>query len=312
VVEGFGEPPVVRELPAPSAGPGQAVVRLLAAALNPVDLAIGSGRFYGELPTPPYVAGAEAVGEVVSAPTLAPGTRVWCFGTGSGCFAERFAAAEDHLVPVPDGVSNALAAALGIAGLAGWMPVRHRGGLRPGETVLVLGASGAVGQIAIQAAVLGGAGRIVAAARRPAGLERARALGAAATVTLGGDDDAAALRAACAPGADLVVDPLWGPPMVAALGALAARARIVQVGNAAAPAAALPAGPFRGGRLDLRGFSVFSEQRDERAGAYRELVEAARAGAVRLAVEEVPLAAAAEAWARLGQGAGGAKLVLVP
>jgi NADPH2:quinone reductase len=311
VVERLGEPPVVREVPAPSAGPGRAVVRLLAAALNPVDLAIGAGRFYGPLPTPPYVAGAEAVGEVVEGARIAPGTRVWCLGPGSGCFAERFAAAEDHLVPVPDGVPDALAAALGIAGLAGWMPVRHRGGLRAGETVLVLGASGSVGQIAIQAAVLGGAGRVVAAARSQAGLARARALGAAATVTLGGGDDAAALRAACAPGADLLIDPLWGPPALAALGALAARARIVQVGGAAAPTVALPAGPFRGGRLDLRGFSVFTEARGDLAAAYRELAEAAAAGAVRLDVEQVPLAEAAAAWARQGAGRD-PKLVLVP
>jgi NADPH2:quinone reductase len=211
---------------------------------------------------------------------------------------------------VPDGVPAALAVALGIAGLAGWMPVRRRGGLQPGDTVLVLGASGAVGQIAIQAAVHGGAGRIVAAARSEAGLERARALGATATVRLGGDD-AAALREACAPGADLVIDPLWGTAVVAALGALRARARIVQVGNAAGPVAEMPAGPYRGGRLDLRGFSVFSEHRDDLAAAYRELCEAAAAGAVRLDVVEVPLADGPAAWAR--QTAGNApKQVLVP
>jgi NADPH2:quinone reductase len=312
VIERFGEPPVVRELRAPAPAPGQALVRLLAAGLNPVDLAIGSGRFYGEVPEPPFVAGAEAVGEVVAAPTIPPGTRVWCLGRGTGCFAERFAIDEERLVPAQRGVPDALAAGIGVAGLAGWIPVRRRGGLRPGETVLVLGASGVVGQIAVQAAVLGGAGRVVAAARSAEGLARARELGAETTVTLGEGDDEAALREACAPGADLVIDPLWGQPLAAALGALAPRARIVQVGNAAGPTVPLPAGPFRGGRLDLRGFSVFAEGRQELTGAYRQLGQAAAAGAVRMEVEEVPLAEVAAAWERQARGASGAKLVLVP
>jgi NADPH2:quinone reductase len=150
----------------------------------------------------------------------------------------------------------------------------------------------------------------VAAARNTAGLEHARALGATATVRLGGDD-AAALREACAPGADLVIDPLWGKAILAALGATRARARIVQVGNAAGATAEMPAGPYRGGRLDLRGFSVFSERREDMAAAYRELCEAAAAGALRLDVMEVPLADGPAAWAR--QAAGNApKQVLVP
>jgi NADPH:quinone reductase-like Zn-dependent oxidoreductase len=130
-------------------------------------------------------------------------------------------------------------------------------------------------------------------------------------VTLGGDDDAAALREACGPGADLVVDPLWGAPIVAAIGTLRAGARIVQVGSAAGATAPLPGGPFRGGRLDLRGFSVFSEPRDALAAAYRELCEAAAAGEVRLDVKEVPLADATAAWMRQAAG-GAAKQVLVP
>jgi NADPH:quinone reductase-like Zn-dependent oxidoreductase len=310
VVPAQGAAPEVREVPLAEPGPGQSVVRMLAAGLNPVDLAIAAGRFYLPVPPPPYVAGAEAVGEVERSSTHSPGTRVWVL-TPTGCFAERFVVDDDLLVPVPDGPDDVTAAAVGIAGLAGWMSVRWRGDLAAGEVVLVLGAGSVVGQVAIQAAAPT-AGRIVAAARDAGALERVRTLGATAVVTLGGPDDAAALRDACAPGADLVVDILWGEPLLAAIGSLAPGARIVQTGSAAAPTATLAAGPLRGRRVDLRGFSLFSEPREHLAAAYPELAAAAGRGEVRVDVETVPLAECPGAWSRQAAGAAGRKLVLVP
>jgi NADPH:quinone reductase len=311
VVTAVGAPPAPAEVAVPEPGPGQSLVRMRAAALNPVDLAIGAGRFYMPVPPPPYVAGAEAVGEIERSAAHPVGARVWAL-TRTGCFAERFVADDDALVPVPEGPDDLTAAAMGIAGLAGWMPVRERGRLAPGERVLVLGASGVVGQVAVRAAVTGGAALIVAAARDPEGLERARALGATAAVRLGGPDDAGALREACALGADLVIDPLWGEPLLAAIGALAPRARIAQVGSAAGATAALAAGPLRGGRLDIRGFSVFAEAREDVARAYAALAAAAGGGEVRVPIEAVPLAEGAAAWARQASGTRGRKLVLVP
>ena len=311
VIPEAGAPPEVREVPVLEPGPGQSLIRLRAAALNPVDLAIASGRFYMPVPAPPYVAGAEAVGEVERSAAHAPGTRVWALTT-TGAFADRFVADDDTLVPVPEGPDDATAVAMGIAGLAGWMAVRDRGRLAPGERVLVLGASGVLGQVAIRAAVTGGASLIVAAARDPEGLDRARALGATGAVRLGGDDDAAALRAACAPGVDLVVDPLWGEPVVAALGALAARGRVVQVGNAAGPTAALVAGPLRGRRIDVLGFGIYSEAFADVARAYVALAAAAGRGEVRVPIEVGALADGPAAWARQAAGAHGHKLVLVP
>lgn len=311
LVPAFGEPPALRRVPPPEARPGMALIRLRAAGLNPADLAIGAGRFYLPLPDPPFVAGCEAVGEVIVSERHPAGARVWCLQP-TGCFAEEFACPEDGVVPVPDGVSDAIAAAMGVAGLAGWMPVRERGGLRPGETVLVLGASGAVGQVAIQAARLGGAARVVAVVRSEAGAERAREAGADVAVVAGSRDDAGAIRNASEGGVDLVVDTLWGDPVVAALGALRPRARIVQVGSGAGPTVAFPAGPLRGGRIDIRGFSVFSEQPADVARSFLELASVAGRGEVRLAVEEVPLREGAAAWARQAAGTGGVKLVLVP
>lgn len=311
VIREQGATPVVQEREPPTRGAGQALVRVLAASINPVDLAIASGRFYLDVPAPPYVPGAECVGVVVDSDALRAGTRVWCLAMTGG-HAELALVPEERMVAVPDGLSDAMAAGLGVAGLAGWMPVLDRGELMPGESVLVLAASGVVGQVAVQAARHGGAGRIVAAARSAEGLERARTLGAHATVDLDGPDPAAALREACPDGVDLLIDPLWGPPFLQALPLMRARGRVVQVGNAAGQAAELPAGPLRGGRIDIRGFSVFSEDDVERAVAYKGLARASADGAVSIDVEVLALREAPAAWARVRAGADGRKLVLVP
>jgi NADPH:quinone reductase-like Zn-dependent oxidoreductase len=294
--------------PAPAAG--RTLVRVSAAALNPVDLAIAAGRFYMPIPDPPFVSGAEAAGTVAASAVHPEGARVWCLAM-TGTFGELASAPDDLVAPLPDGVSDELAAALGIAGLAGWMPVRRRGALVAGETVVVLGASGVVGQVAVQAARAGGAARVVAVARSEAGRWRALALGADAAVPTG-PDLSAELRAACGGGADLVIDALWGPSAAAAIGVLRRGGRLVQVGSAESQTAELVGGPLRGGRLDIRGFSVFSERPADVVAAYGELAAAAARGEIRIDLEAVPLEQAPEAWSRQAAGTGGTKLVLVP
>lgn len=308
-VASWGATPRIAEVDEPKRGPGRSRVRVLAAGLNPVDLAIGSGRFYGETPSPPFTPGAELVGEVVESDTHPPGMRAWALTT-VGAFAEFAVVADEHLIPIPDDVTDTAAAAFGIAGLAGWMSVVRRGELRPGETVLVLGSGGVVGQVAIQAARHAGAGAIVAVSRSPRSGDSAMELGADRFVAISealGDD----LRTACAPGADLIVDMLWAEPAAAALGAAAQRARLVQVGNAAGATATIPGGTLRGGRFDVRGFSVFSEEFADVAGASADLLAHVAAGSIRLDIASVPLAEAPAAWASQLSGTAGRKLVLV-
>jgi NADPH:quinone reductase-like Zn-dependent oxidoreductase len=305
-----GAAPAVAEVDEPVAGPGMALVRVLRAGINPLDLAIARGRFYLPVPDPPYVPGAEVVGEVISSATVPPGTRVWAIGLTGG-LAEVAAVPDDALVPVPPGVDDDLAVALGIAGLAGWMPVLDRGALVPGETVVVLAAGGAVGQVAVQAARSAGAGLVVAVARSAGGRERATALGADAALPMG-PDLAEALRSACPDGVDLVIDPLWGDPAVAAMSVLNRGGRLVQVGSAAAPEVAIAAGSLRGRRLDVRGFSVLVEEPERVRTAYSELAAAALAGEVQAAVATVPLALAPDAWQRQADGADGLKTAVDP
>ena len=305
-----GAAPEPAEVPEPQSEPGRSLVRVRAASLNPVDLAIAAGRFYMDVPDPPYVPGAEAAGEIVDSLAHPAGTPVWCLAM-TGSLAEVVSVPDEAVVPLPPDLGFPLAAGLGIAGLAGWMPVRERGALLPGETVVVLGAGGAVGQVAIQAARDGGAARVVGAARSDDGRERAVAAGADVAVPTG-PGLAAALREVCGEGADLVIDALWGEAAVAAIGALRRGGRLVQVGSAAGPTAEVVAGPFRGGRLDLRGFSVFSEAPEDVARAYRVLADAAVRGAVTMSLVGVPLADVPEAWARVASGAGGDKIVVAP
>jgi NADPH2:quinone reductase len=307
----LGRPPEPGERPDPAPGDDGAVVEILAAPLNPLDISVGTGRFYGGHPELPYVPGSEAVGRVRES-----GDLVWVFGEGlglrgDGTFAELAAPSRAALIPVPDGADPALAGALGIAGLAGWLPVARRAPVREGETVLVLGATGTAGLVAVEAARLLGAGRIVAAGRNPEALARAVERGADAAVQIG-DGFVDALRKACGEGgATLIVDPLWGEPLAAALEVAAPGARVVHLGQSAGPTTTLKSGTVRGKQLDVLGLSVFGVSRDVLTEEYARLVRHALAGDITVDVERVPLDDVADAWRRQAEGTHH-KLVLVP
>ncbi len=168
VIREVGSPPEVGDAEEPS---GE-TIEVLAAPINPIDLAVSRGILATGHPPLPYVPGCEAVGRG------GDGRLVWLFGgslgrTSNGAMAERAAIGDSHVYDVPDGADPALAAGLGIAGLAGWLPLAWRAPLEGGENVLVLGATGSVGLVAVQVAKLLGAARVVAAGRSAAGLERA-------------------------------------------------------------------------------------------------------------------------------------------
>ncbi len=315
VITELGRLPEVGEAPDPVRGEGEALIRVAAVPLNPIDVNVGAGRFYGGSPALPYVPGCEGVGRVVEGETLAPGTLVWAHGAGmgtrrDGALAELLSVPEDAVVAVPDDVDPLLAGALGTAGVAGWLPVAVRAPVQEGETVLVLGATGTVGLVAMQGARLLGAGRVVAAGRRPEALERARRLGADAVVSLDEDDLVGAFREACGgEGPSLVVDPLWGAPVVAAAQAAAPGARIVHIGQSAGAEAALLSADVRGKQLNVLGYSNFGIPRDVLNREYLRLLEHARAGELEVEIATFPFDRAAEAWERQAEGAG-AKVVV--
>ncbi|MGA2320490.1 MAG: zinc-binding dehydrogenase [Solirubrobacteraceae bacterium] len=291
----------------PSAGGDRAVVEVLAAGLNPVDVAICAGSFYGGRPPLPSVAGREGVGTL-------EGRRVYFDAPIApfGSMAERALIDPSSTYPLPEAVEDGVGVALGISGLAAWLALTWRAELERGEHVLVLGASGVLGQIAVQAAKLLGAARVVAAARSQEGLEHSLALGAEATVRLGEHEDLAGALAEAAGGRiDVVIDPLFGEPFAAAVNAASFGARLVQIGTGAGEQATLPSAAIRGKMLVIMGHTNFAAPPEVKREAYRRMAEAAARGQLRVEVDPLPLEQVREAWRRLKAGSH-RKIVLVP
>jgi NADPH2:quinone reductase len=316
VLRGYGEPPEFAAFDAPP-GPadGQVLVEVEVAGLNPVDVALGEQRYHLPSPPVPYVPGIEAVGRVIDSatPGIASGDRVYIDlpAIPHGTFATMTLANAAAAVPIPDSADAGLACALGIAGVAAHASLDHRAKLQPGEKVVVLGATGVVGMIAIQVARLLGAGPIVAVGRDGERLEATRGLGATATVMIGEGDLTDAIRAAAGGGADVVIDMLCGPPAEAALEASAIEARLVQLGRSAAETMELRSATVRGKAVSIIGHTNVLTPPEVRRAAYDWLLQKAITGELYVEVERIPLAMVADAWLRQ-KSSPGCKLVLSP
>ena len=303
VVNEVGSTPEYVDFQDPQAGDGLEVAEVVVAGLNPVDVFIANGM-YGPV-QPPFVAGLEGVAR------LGDGRHVYFSGAPApfGSMAERVPVDPDATFAVPDGLDPGVAVALGIAGLAGWLPLEARAQVRAGETVLVIGATGVVGRVGVQAARLLGAGRVVAAGRDRASLDEVRAIGADDVVVLEGDLEEA-FGSAAGDGYDVVLDAVFGPALQAALPATAAGARIVTVGAGAGPEITLAIGSLAGRTLIGHVNGYVAE--DVRRAAYERMARHAAAGELRVEVETVPLSQIAEAWQRQAQGSPHRKIVLAP
>jgi NADPH2:quinone reductase len=258
-----------------------------AVALNPLDVSVWSGVFYGGHPPLPYIPGCEAVGR------SAGGERFYLFGEGRGIgrdgfLAERVDFPDGLAMPLPAGTEPALGAASGIAGVAGWVPVAWKAKVVPGDRVLVLGGTGAAGQVAVQAARLLGAEQVVGVGRND--LDRI-------PEELGPD------------GFTVCIDMVWGEPLANALAHAARHARIVHVGQSAGPQAPLRSADVRSKELVIQGHSNFALSHDDLRRAQLELLEHAAAGRIVIPIERYPLDRVAEAWERQRSGPGGKVVV---
>jgi len=305
VLHELGGVPAAEDFAEPVAGPGQEVVEVVAAGINPVDLAIAAGRFYGPPPQLPAPVGSEAVVR------RADGRLGYVAKVASGALAERAVVGTDSVIDLLEGIQPGEAIAAGIAGLAAWGGLEHGARLAAGEKVVVLGASGAVGQIAVQAAKVLGAGLVVGAARSAEGIDRLRRLELDATVEIEGDGLADRLATAAEGGFDVCIDLIYGPALLAALGAMAPLGRVVQIGNAAAPTLELPAGALRARNLSLIGYSSARLSPDEAAATYRKVADRFVAGDLKIELEELSLEEVGSAWSRQA-GSPHRKLVVIP
>ncbi|HUA97834.1 MAG TPA: zinc-binding alcohol dehydrogenase family protein [Terracidiphilus sp.] len=305
VVHRLGEAPKYGEFEDPAAGEGEALVKVRAAGLHPVVRAIASGKHYSAEGKVPAVAGLDGVG------TLEDGTRVYFGGVRKpwGTMAELAAAPRGMTFRLPDGIDDTVAAALANPGMSAWMSLKERGEVAAGERVVILGATGVAGQMAIQCARLLGAGRVVGVGRNVDALA-----GADVDAVIGLNEPEEAVREAfareAAAGIDVVIDYLWGRPTELLLEALAQqfnpkathRTRLVEVGSSAGATITLPGATLRSVDLTLLGSGFGSARLDRIFAAIGDLFEMAAQGRLKIGVEAVPLADVESAWNRAETG----------
>jgi NADPH:quinone reductase-like Zn-dependent oxidoreductase len=309
VVNSFGAPPSFQEFREPEAGDGEAVVTVHAAALSPIVKGLAAGTHYASSGSAGFVPGVDGVG------VDGAGRRVYFLFPKApfGSMAERSLVARPMMVPVPDGLASERAAALATAGLASWIALSRRARLQVGETVLVLGATGASGSMALQTARHLGARKVIAVGRDGTKLGR---LDADVTVAL--DDDAdRALRAQFDQGVDVVLDFVWGDPAVRVLRAATRgrgsrsgepRLRYVQLGTVAGDEIAIRGDMLRSTGLELLGSGIGSVAVAELVAGAGELLAAAPAAGFHAPFTSLPLSAVATAWS----GAPDVRYVLTP
>jgi NADPH:quinone reductase-like Zn-dependent oxidoreductase len=307
VIRQSGATPALDQFADPQPGQGLAVGTLVAASLNPLDVLIVNDQLPFRRLQPPCIAGYEAVVQ------LGDGTRWYIAGPPApyGTLAELVPVPDSAGFPVPAGIDPGLAAALGVAGIVGWVSLDHRAHLQTGETVLVLGAGGSAGQLAMQSARILGAGRVVGAARGK-DLGQAADRGADAVVDLADDQAIDAGLAAAAPGGyDVIVDFLWGAPAPHAMDHANVGARYIQVGSAAGPTSTITASAIRNKLLTLVGQGTVGTPAEVRRAAYAQLMRHATDGKFTLDLEQTRLDDISQTWEHLKAGPS-RKLVVTP
>jgi NADPH:quinone reductase-like Zn-dependent oxidoreductase len=315
VLRTMGHAPRCDDFPEPVAGDGEVIVDVLAASLKPVDRQMASGEHYASPRKLPAVCGTDGVGR------LSDRQRVFFGGARApyGAMAERTVVRKAFTFLVPDGVSEEIAAALPNPGVSAWLSLVHRAKLTPGDNVLVLGATGITGTLAVKIAKIFGAARVVAAGRNRQRLRDLHQLGADATIPLDvPDDDVAAAFAheAGSAGFQVVLDYVWGHPAEVLLGtmtrhefaAITSETRYVQVGEAAGASISLPAAVLRSAPITIMGTAGVPPA-DVLVDALRQVLARGASGELHIETQRVPLAGIETAWEQDQQGK---RFVVIP
>jgi NADPH2:quinone reductase len=318
-VRQFGDPSVmkVEDLPEAQPAAGEVLIDVKAAGVNPVDTYIRSGQ-YALLPPLPYTPGSDAAGVVAAVsdvPHFKAGDRVYLSGTVAGrafgSYAQRVLCTVDQVHRLPDHVSFAEGAGVGVPYVTAWRALFDKGRARPGETVLIHGASGAVGVAAAQMASAAGL-RVFGTAGTERGRQLAREQGAGEvfdhTAPVYEKDVVARTGGR---GVDLVIEMLANVNLVRDLDLITKRGRVVIVGNRGA----LELNPraIMGKDATIVGFTNWNALPEELAMAHAAIVAGMeRSGFKPQVGKEMPLSDAARAHeAVLAPGAYG-KIVLIP
>ena len=315
VLRALGNPPAAEDFPEPSPGKDEVLVHVSAAALKPVDRQLAAGTHYASPHEFPVVCGSDGVGR------LDDGTRVFFGGPRRpyGAMAERTVVRRAQCFPVPEGLDDIVAAAVPNPGLSAWLSLKYRANLAAGETVLILGATGATGTMAVQIAKILGASRVVAAGRNETVLGTLHQLGADSTIRLDQPERElvdAFRHEASRKHFDVIIDYLWGRPTEALLAALTvgefevagAETRLVEVGESAGSTITLPAAVLRSTALTILGTAGIPSW-DMLTEAFEQVMNRAARGELRIATEKVSLANIGNAW---GRNKPGRRPVVIP
>lgn len=299
VVSAAGQSPIHVDFPDPVAEPGELTVRVTAAALCPLARVRASGQHYSAGSTYPLVAGVDGTG------LTADGSRVYFIlpRPPLGSMAEMVVVPRDRILPLPEGLDDVTAAAIANPGMSSWAALTERARFKPGETVLINGATGASGRLAVQIARHMGAARVIATGRNKTILD---ALEADVALPLEGDGETlqAMFRTVFADRVDVILDYLWGPSAEALLlaGAKAGPAsvpiRFVQIGTAGGLDITLPGAILRSSALEIMGSGIGSVAMPRLVSAIGAMLNAAPAGGFHLPVKALPLAEGDDAWNR--------------
>ncbi len=303
VVHSFDEPPRYEDFADPAPNSDELLVRVRAAALHPIVRALASGKHYGSSGQLPLIPGVDGVG------TLDDGSRVY-FGAAHppyGSFAEQSLTVRPFTLRLPDSIDDAIVAALMNPAMSSWAALTERAHFQPGESILIQGATGAAGSLAVQICRRRGASRIVVTGRNQQALDELRSLGADAAISLTQDRAALveAFRDALATyKIDIILDYLWGSPAEAlfeaivqkGLGHQTRRLRYIQIGSAAGPSVSLPAATLRSSGLELLGSGFGSVSMDRILAALAVFFQEAVREPFKIDIQTAPLRDVERLW----------------
>ncbi|HEV8064676.1 MAG TPA: zinc-binding alcohol dehydrogenase family protein [Acidimicrobiales bacterium] len=313
VVHCFDRPPRYEEFATPEPGPGEILVEVLAAGLHPRVRSGANNSHYTSQGELPMIPGIDGVGR-------RPDGRLVFFVVGDshlGTMAGYAVVDEKRSVELPTGLDPVVVAAAMNPAMSSWVALRRRIDFRPGQSVLVLGATGNAGQMAVQVAKRLGAGEVVAAGRDAGRLGVLAGLGADVLIALSGRTEEVQPRYAAAAEVDVVIDYLWGAPaeqaMTAVLTQRSDRSRPlswIQIGAVAGPSIELPSQLLRAANFTLLGSGQGSVNTAGYLAEFPALLEDLAAGRLSVDARAVPLADVESVWVAPASPA--ERIVLVP
>ncbi|HTT75727.1 MAG TPA: zinc-binding alcohol dehydrogenase family protein [Candidatus Binataceae bacterium] len=299
IVKEAGKWPVYGDFPEPPIVSGEHYIHVTAAAISQVAKSRAAGTHYSSTGQFPFIVGVDGVG------WLDDGSRVYFVLPRApyGSMAERTVVPASQCLPLPDNLDDVSAAAIINPGMSSWAAYRERAKLKPSETVLVNGATGTAGRLAVQIAKHLGAKKVIATGRNPEALRDVAALGADVTVSLVEDDAVEeSFKKQFAAGVDVVIDYLWGKSAERLLIAAAKAGeegvplRFVQIGSISGSNISLPSAVLRASAIELMGSGIGSVPRDRFVSAIADLLHAAVPADLKIATRPVPLSQVEDAW----------------